>query len=201
MEEDGEGGWRKCVCVCVFVCVWCERKRRKERLTGWANACLSVYVCVGASCKVPVRMCVWEPPQQLLVCRRCLIDTVTHCNTLQHSVTHCNICNTLQYIATSWITPGFAEIRRVFMDTAKHAATRCNTLQYTSTHCNTCDTPFLSTVRARWDRSNEEKGEKKRTLGLDQHKSLQKSNDERFCVIRKKKKLFFPCLQAARTPI
>jgi len=53
-----------------------------------------------------------------------------HCNTLQHTATHCRTlgqhtathCNTLQHTATHCRTLG------------QHTATHCNTLQHTATH-------------------------------------------------------------------
>jgi len=53
--------------------------------------------------------------------------TATHCNTLQHTATHC-----------------------------KHTATHCNTLQYTATHCNTlqqAQKDFLRVIDARVNES------------------------------------------------
>jgi len=62
--------------------------------------------------------------------------TSTHCNTLQHTVTHCNHCNKLQQTAMSWdILWVFATATHC--NTWQHTATHCNTLQHTATHRNT----------------------------------------------------------------
>jgi len=62
----------------------------------------------------------------------------THCNTLQHTATHCNTlqhnakqaihCNTLSLCSSQ-----FAPTRCISTNTATH----CNTLQHTATHRNT----------------------------------------------------------------
>ena len=72
----------------------------------------------------------------------------THCNTLQHTATHCNTsdgrgilgypqvslcthCNTLQHTATHCNTPDGRSILRypqVTLHTLQHTATHCNTL-------------------------------------------------------------------------
>jgi len=75
--------------------------------------------------------------------------TATHCNTVQHSATHCNMwaivceihlcglsgdCNTLQHTATHCNTP---QHTATHCNTLQHTATHCNALQHTATHCNT----------------------------------------------------------------
>jgi len=67
------------------------------------------------------------------------VHCVVHCNTFQHTATHCTsheglvaywmprastLCRTLQHTATH-------------CNTLQHTATHCNTLQHTATHCNT----------------------------------------------------------------
>ena len=87
-------------------------------------------------------------------CTRVLViiatQLLTHCNTLQHAETCCNMDKTLQHTATNTIpAPNSSS------NTTRSTATRCNTLQHTATalqhsatHCNTvqrtatqCNTP------------------------------------------------------------
>ena len=49
---------------------------------------------------------------------------VTHCNTLQHTATHCNTLNTRQHTATH-------------DNTLYHPASPRTTLHHTAAHCNT----------------------------------------------------------------
>jgi len=63
-----------------------------------------------------------------------------HCNTLQHTATHCSTlqravthCNTLQHTATHCSTLQRAVTH---CNTLQHTATHCNTLQHTAVHCN-----------------------------------------------------------------
>jgi len=46
-----------------------------------------------------------------------IAGTATHCNTLQHTATHCNTLHLMEW--------------QVIAGTARH----CNTLQHTATHC------------------------------------------------------------------
>jgi len=68
-----------------------------------------------------------------------LIRHVAHCNTLQHTATHClsqvciNVsCRTLQHTATHCLSQVCINVSR---RTLQHTATHCNTLQHTATHC------------------------------------------------------------------
>jgi len=62
---------------------------------------------------------------------------LTHCNTLQHTVTHykdtATHCNSLQHTAS-------------YCNTLQYTATHCNTLQLTATHCNTLHHTALHTT-------------------------------------------------------
>jgi len=68
----------------------------------------------------------------------------THCNTLQHTATYCNIllklqhtatyCNALQHTATHCIA---LQRTTTHCNALQRTATHCNTLQHTATHCNT----------------------------------------------------------------
>ena len=60
------------------------------------------------------------------------VDSVTHCNTLQHTVAH---CSTLQHTATHCITLQCTATH--YNNALQHIAAHCNTLQLTATHCNT----------------------------------------------------------------
>jgi len=86
----------------------------------------------------------------------CDIESLTRCNTLQHTATHYNIfksrhvcyvdiphacsvaatrCNTLQHTATySGHTMSAMSTFRTPTVSLQHAATRCNTLQHTATY-------------------------------------------------------------------
>ena len=57
-----------------------------------------------------------------------------HCNTLQHTATHCN---------TLVLTCALFQIG----NTLQHTTTHCNTMQHTATHCNTWQhTPTLQHI-------------------------------------------------------
>jgi len=68
-------------------------------------------------------------------------NTATHCNTLQHTATHCKTrCNALQHTATHLTrTPHVSSCATLLVCfiTLQHTAIHCNTLQHTATHCNT----------------------------------------------------------------
>ena len=59
-----------------------------------------------------------------------------HCNTLEHTATHCNHCNTLQHAHSCALQHTATHL---FMCTLNSLCqTRhCNTLQHAATHCNT----------------------------------------------------------------
>jgi len=59
-----------------------------------------------------------------------------HCNTLQHTATHCNTphCNTLQHTATHCSTWRHTATRHTMLH---HTARCCTTLQHVDEHCNT----------------------------------------------------------------
>ena len=89
----------------------------------------------------------------------CDIESLTRCNTLQHTATHYNIfksrhvcyvdiphacsvaatrCNTLQHIqVTPCLLHRHSARLQYHCNTLQHTATHCNTLQHTATHCNT----------------------------------------------------------------
>ena len=61
--------------------------------------------------------------------------TATHCNTLQHAATHCNM-NLFTYVTFhTWESISFSS--SIIYYTLQHTATHGNTLQHTATHCNT----------------------------------------------------------------
>jgi len=74
---------------------------------------------------------------------------LTHCNTLQHTATHCNTWPILQDTAThcntgksccrcyAWTWMVSFGVLQAHCNTLQHTATHCNTLQHTATHCNT----------------------------------------------------------------
>ena len=53
--------------------------------------------------------------------------TAKHCNTLQHTATHCNV----------HLTQGLFTPLQIVKVSLQHTATHCNTLQHTATHYNT----------------------------------------------------------------
>jgi len=115
-----------------------------------------------------------RPRRPLVIARldlspRCIISTVTRCNTLQHAATCCNTqqhtakapsydstsgpvgtvcylrCNTLQHAATccnTWRRCSRA-IARGLVGTVCHL--HCNALQHATTHCNTLQHPAKHT--------------------------------------------------------
>ena len=122
------------------------------RVTAWA----SVALCSGTRARhlsstytpifsphiaLCVSICIrWKKGQGKSKCRFMLLKTpseryniskvtATHCNTLQHTATHCTThCSTLQHTETHCNT---------LQHTAQHTAAHCNTLQHTATHCDT----------------------------------------------------------------
>jgi len=67
--------------------------------------------------------------------------TVTHCNTLQHAATYCNI--PIRHAFHFSVDMKESLKRNFFVEESftlpqkRHAATRCNTLQHAATYCNT----------------------------------------------------------------
>jgi len=59
------------------------------------------------------------------------INVTTHCNTLQHAATHCNILHTWCVCQNS---PKVVQ-RVCYIGMDQHTATHCNTLQHTATYC------------------------------------------------------------------
>jgi len=64
--------------------------------------------------------------------RKLRVRLATHCNTLQHTATHCE--SVLQHTATH-------------CNTLQHTATHCNTLQHTATHYNTLQQTANNTLQ------------------------------------------------------
>jgi len=69
----------------------------------------------------------------------------SHCNTLQHTATHCNTThgNTRQHTTTH----KSHRVSRIDCDTL--TATHCNTLQHIATHCNTLQVNLIARSRLR----------------------------------------------------
>ena len=61
----------------------------------------------------------------------------TDCNTLQHTVTHCNIRIYIEMWVPQRILAVMNQHAASHCNTQHHTATHCNTLQHTATHCNT----------------------------------------------------------------
>jgi len=69
--------------------------------------------------------------ESLKTCDLPVSHTATNCNTLQLTVTHCNVCHArVARVSRVRVTRPF--------HTLQHTATHCNTLQHTATHCNAC---------------------------------------------------------------
>jgi len=54
----------------------------------------------------------------------------THCNTLQHTATHCNTATYRKMFTGALVRRGMTPVRDL-------AAAHCNTLKYTATYCKT----------------------------------------------------------------
>ena len=89
--------------LCVRMCV---RVRACARVCTW--------MCC---CRTSMHFARW--PYQLFV-RTCRVCVATHCNTLQHTATHCKLQHTAKHC-----------------NALQHTATHCNTLRRTTTHCDT----------------------------------------------------------------
>jgi len=153
------------VSTCTFWVLFCAVSMHSGRGT-WAT-CLYVrkYVVVYTSMEVHICMCSFMHRCIHILCWVfvvcCCSEAVastTHCNTLQHTATHCNKlqCNKLQRTATHCITlnadhvdgarslncsanPDSLTLQHTTTrcNTLQHAATRCTTLQHSAIHCST----------------------------------------------------------------
>jgi len=152
----------QCVAVCCSelqcVAVSCSVLQcAAEYCNGlqWVAVCCSELQCVAVSVGTlftrqianyvaPHVMCVFTPHTHThLTCwaswssicgvMRAPTDTATHCNTLQHTATHCNTPHTHTHLTcgASWFA--ICRMKTVPTDTATH----CNTLQHTAKNCNT----------------------------------------------------------------
>ena len=62
-------------------------------------------------------------------------QSLAHCNTLQHTATHCNNQGRILKVRHSCASNSPPDSDEVHI--LQHAATHCNTLQHTATHCST----------------------------------------------------------------
>jgi len=141
----------QCIAVCVAVCrVCCSLLQQNQ---DWGG--VVTYVCTRAMyinmrlslphfqhTAIQKNVCC-SALQCGAVCTRVLViiatPLLTHCNTLKHAATRCNMDNTLQQTATNTISAPNSR-----SNTTISTATRYNTLQHTATalqhtatHCNT----------------------------------------------------------------
>jgi len=80
-------------------------------------------------------------------------QTAIHCNTLQHTATQCNHCNTLHQTLPSpgeapWGKGHTVQYTPQYCNTLQHTAIHCNTLKHTATHCNTLHRILESQIEA-----------------------------------------------------
>jgi len=60
-----------------------------------------------------------------------------HCNTLQHTTTHCNTTSSVKFASPSAVVVvGREGTVEAGVNSYQHTATHCNALQHTATHCN-----------------------------------------------------------------
>ena len=140
---------------CFWWCSVVFKKDIAMRVSGWylsmiithlhtrVAVCCSVLQCVAACCSVLqcVAVCcsVLQCVAVILVCHHYhphKSTTIgvwytphkacnTHCNTMQHTATHCNTLSADNTCLVRW----------VMMIDATHCNTHCNTMQHTATHC------------------------------------------------------------------
>ena len=110
--------------------------------------CCSVLQCVAAGCSVYSEMkrfcsCV-STVGAMRYLKLPFFGTATHCNTLQHTATHCTHCNTLQHTATHCMRyhklPFFGELQRQRVALDLHVlqcvAVCCSVLQCVAVCCS-----------------------------------------------------------------
>jgi len=74
------------------------------------------------------------------------IYAATHCNTLQHTATHCNKSKTSMRVTLSKV-PWSSVYATTHCNTLQHIETHCNTPQHIATHCNTSTGPLRGVAR------------------------------------------------------
>ena len=80
----------QCVAVCCVACCIVLQCATVCSLDRCMNVCVQVYVCIGACVCESVNVYGWMRNYECLRVYAALPVATQHCNTLQHTATHCN---------------------------------------------------------------------------------------------------------------